>query len=295
MKHEKKILDACLMDNDYMSRYFKDSNECVEYVLNAIIAEDHLTVRQVSVQERITNLWGRDVILDIYATDSNFRGYNIEIQKDSRGLSEKRARYHSSLIDANTAISGSEFESLLETYVIFISEFDVLGAGKAVYHINRIVEETGKAFKDDAHIIYVNAQIKDDTELGKVMHDFFCINPEDMKCEILAKQAWHYKRTQEGMKIMSDYIESQVEERMAGKEQELIQRGVEIGEKIGEQRGEKIGEQRGKAEGKTEGKEEAACELLEHNVLSKEDIARMLHLSLERVEKLAKHCSNKQN
>ena len=46
-------------------------------------------------------------------------------------------------------------------------------AGHPIYHIDRIVKETGKNFNDEAHIIYVNAQIQDETALGKLMHDFF--------------------------------------------------------------------------------------------------------------------------
>ena len=46
----------------------------------------------------------------------------------------------------------------------------------AIYHIHRMVEETGAVFNDQSHIIYVNSQIKDETALGKLMHDFFCTN-----------------------------------------------------------------------------------------------------------------------
>lgn len=62
-------------------------------------------------------------------------------------------------------------------------------AGLPLYHINRIVEETGKTFGDDAHIIYVNSQIKDETSLGKLMHDFSCTDPSDMNYQILAEKS----------------------------------------------------------------------------------------------------------
>ena len=35
-------------------------------------------------------------------------------------------------------------------------------------------------FNDQAHIIYVNSQIKDETALGKLMHDFFCTDSSKM-------------------------------------------------------------------------------------------------------------------
>lgn len=47
-------------------------------------------------------------------------------------------------------------DELPETYVIFITEKDVLKAGFPVYHIERWIEETKELFNDDEHILYVN-------------------------------------------------------------------------------------------------------------------------------------------
>lgn len=49
----------------------------------------------------------------------------MEIQRADRGAGAKRARYHSSLIDANVTEPGEKLENLAETYVIFITERDV--------------------------------------------------------------------------------------------------------------------------------------------------------------------------
>ena len=91
--------------------------------------------------------------------------YNIEIQRDDKGASVKRARYNSSLIDANITEPGEQYEKLNETYVIFITEHDVLKGGRPIYRIERTVQETGESFGDGTHILYVNAQMKDDTAL----------------------------------------------------------------------------------------------------------------------------------
>ena len=49
------------------------------------------------------------------------------MQRNDKGASVKRARYNSSLIDANVTELGDEYEKLNETYVIFITENDALG------------------------------------------------------------------------------------------------------------------------------------------------------------------------
>ena len=104
----------------------------------------------------------------------------LEVQRSDHGAGAKRARYNSSLLDANLTEKGDKYDTLNETYVIFITENDVLQGGLPIYHINRMIEEMAKPFGDEAHIIYVNAQIKDETALGKLMHDFNCTDAEDM-------------------------------------------------------------------------------------------------------------------
>ena len=39
--------------------------------------------------------------------------------------------------------------------MIFITENDVLKAGLPIYHVDRIIQETGEPFGDEAHIILI--------------------------------------------------------------------------------------------------------------------------------------------
>ena len=65
--------------------------------------------------------------MDILAVDKQEQVYNIEIQRDDKGVGVKRARYNSSLIDANVTEPGDQYQKLNETYVFFITENEVLG------------------------------------------------------------------------------------------------------------------------------------------------------------------------
>ena len=153
------------------------------------------------------NLQGRSVRLDILAVDELGRVYNIEIQRSDQGATVKRARYNSSLLDANITEPGDDYNGLNETYIIFITENDVLKHGLPIYHIERMIEETGESFGDGSHIIYVNSQIKDDTALGKLMHDFFCTNAKDMYYEILADRVHYFKEDVKGVATMCKVME----------------------------------------------------------------------------------------
>lgn len=136
------------------------------------------------------------------AVDRENHVYNIEIQRNDKGAGIKRARYNSGLLDANVTEPGENYNSLNETYVIFITERDVLGEGLLIYHIDRTIRETGKLFGDESHIIYVNSQIKDETALGKLMHVFSCTNAKDMYYEVLADRVHYFKEDEKGVAIM---------------------------------------------------------------------------------------------
>ena len=63
-------------------------------------------------------------------------------------------------------------------------------------------------FGDDAHIIYVNFQIKDETELGRLIHDFSCTDPKDMFYKILADRVRYFKEDEEGVLPMCSEMEN---------------------------------------------------------------------------------------
>ena len=82
----------------------------------------------------------------------------------------------------------SNYKDLEEVYVIFITENDVMGYYLPIYNIQRYIDENGKAFADGSHIIYVNSKIQDDTPLGRLMHDFYCADPNEMYYKELAEK-----------------------------------------------------------------------------------------------------------
>ena len=68
----------------------------------------------------------------------------------------------------------------------FITKTDVLGGGLPVYTISRKVNETQNDFDDRTVFIYVNGEIMNDTPLGKIMHDFQCKSPDEMRSQPFA-------------------------------------------------------------------------------------------------------------
>lgn len=221
-KHEEylhRIQNLRLIDDNFMTKVFEDK-ECSEFLLQVILDRDDLTIREVHSQYGLNNIQGRSARLDILAVDEQNKAYNIEIQRNDRGAEVRRARYNSGLMDANITEPGDRYDQLYETYVIFITENDILKAGLPIYHIERTIQETGMPFGDGAHIIYVNSQIKDDTKLGRLMQDFTCTNPDDMNYPVLAQRVRYFKEDTKGVAAMCRAFEEVREE---GKREQAVE------------------------------------------------------------------------
>lgn len=208
-KHEedlRRLRGLRLLDDDFMQKVFEDK-ACTELLLQIILKRADLKVLHVKGQQDIKNLQGRSIILDILAVDTDNKVYNIEIQRSDKGAAVKRARYNSSLIDSNVTEPGEKYENLCESYIIFITENDIMKEGLPIYHVDRTVIETGKLFGDEAHIIYVNSQIHDESALGKLMYDFYCTDAGKMNYEILADRVRYFKEDEKGVATMSRVME----------------------------------------------------------------------------------------
>lgn len=175
--------------------------------MQIVLGRDDLKVEKVAIQHQLKNLQGRSIIFYIYATDHAGKRYNVEIQRADRGAGAKRARYHSSLIDANVTEPGEKLENLVETYVIFIAERDVLGKGQPIYHIHRVIKETGENFGDEAYILYVNGAYRDESPIGILMRDFSCTDAKDMKYRTLAERVRYFKEDEKGVAAMCKAME----------------------------------------------------------------------------------------
>lgn len=196
-----------LLDDDFFTKCFDGNTECIQLVLRIVLDKPDLSVVDVRTQVFVENLLNRSVRLDVLATDQVGRKFNIEIQRADKGAGRRRARYNSSMMDANLLKKGEDFESLPETFVVFITENDVIGKGRPVYPIERCFIDTGEKFEDGSHILYVNGAYRDETPIGKLMHDFACTDPSDMYYPVLAEPARFFKESEEGIAVMCKAME----------------------------------------------------------------------------------------
>ncbi len=226
------------MDDDFMTVCLADNFEGVELILRIVLGREDIKIKLVRTQEPLKNLQGRSAILDVHAVDSTKKEFDIEIQRKDAGAGAKRARHNSSLLDAHILKAGDDTEDIPDSYVIFITENDVMGKNQAIYHMQRYVEftEGNELFGDGSHIIYVNGKYRGNDEVGKLMHDFSCTNPDDMNYEALAKRARYFKQDEKGVaamcKIMEDMRNEKAKEVRIDNALRMIQDGELSLEKI---------------------------------------------------------------
>ena len=211
-----------LLDDDFLTKCFEGDTASIELVLQIVLEKSDLKVLDVRTQVFVENLLNRSVRLDILATDSTGAKLNVEVQRSDKGAGRKRARYNSSMMDANLLKKGEDFDKLPETWVIFITENDVMGKGLPLYPVERCFLGTGERFEDGSHILYVNGAYRGDTPIGKLMHDFSCTDAADMYYGTLANRVRFFKESKEGIEIMCKAMEDMRNESL----QEGIREGM---------------------------------------------------------------------
>ena len=204
----KQVIGSlCMMNNRFMNFMLDDNKKAAQVFLRVILGDDKIKVRNVRIQNFIQNIYGHSSQLDILAQDSKGRYFNVEVQRSDEGAPARRTRFYSSILDTHFLQPGKLYEELPDTYVIFITENDVLHDNLPLYNIRRRIDENAKCFEDGSRIIYVNSQRRDNTALGKLMQDLYCTEPKNLHYHEFAERMEFLKYSKEGEEKMTDVIE----------------------------------------------------------------------------------------
>ena len=216
------------IDDDFMRCIFRDNKPLAELVLRIITGKTDLIVKELETQADLKRLVGaRSIMLDALVMDSEDKLYDMEVQRADRGADKHRARYHSSAMDVDNLKANQKFSDLPETYTIFITENDVYGDGKPFHRIERVDLDGDEKplFNDGEHILYVNGAFRDESDFGKLMHDFNCWKPEDMNFALMREATRFYKENPKGVKIVCLAFEETRNERSIWIAKNLIETG----------------------------------------------------------------------
>jgi len=213
-KDRAKLIDIIqhfrLIDDTYFNNFMDDNFSGMQLFLRIIMEDSKLEVLRIQTQREVSNIYGRSVRFDVFVRDAAGAEYDIEVQRSDAWATPERARFNTSMIDTMTVKKGFEWgkDHLPPAHVIFITEHDILKGGKPIYHSYRTIAELDhQRLEDHADVIYVNAEIQDDTALGRLMHDMFCENPDDMYYTELAERSRYFKKDEHGVMKMCEIME----------------------------------------------------------------------------------------
>ena len=194
-----------------MSKVLEDKLACQE-LINIILDRNDIIVDDVITQYNIPNTNNHGVRLDVMCHDTHGNIYEIEIQNLNKGTvyDTRRTRYIQGSIDTSTLAISDNYSNLPDLHIIFIASYDPIGDGKPIYHIQRIVEETGKTLDNGVHEIYLNLKELSDKEDLRELQEFFLNSKPNHKTNFfpaLAKRITDIKSPEGGKEDMCEVFD----------------------------------------------------------------------------------------
>lgn len=174
--------------------------------------------------------------LDVYLNDSEGTIYNIEMQAKNNDNFEKRARYYQSSIDRDTLDKGVYYKNLLDTYIIFVCDFDYYGSGLAVYKKKSYIEGVEKKeYYDGSNVYILNSKFSKGNASEPILEFLSFISKNDLnvafKSELMKEVIKRIDRVKNNIEMEREYMT------LALKMREQREEGIEEGIKQGIQQG----------------------------------------------------------
>ena len=165
MKKRKTLQDLTIKDNFLFGAVMCVEENCkgfLEMVLGFSIA-------QVVVSKEKSIVYHpeyKGVRLDIYAEDENHTHYNVEMQVKKKTALGKRSRYYHSQMVIEALASGEDYETLPDTFVIFVCDFDPFGEHLYCYTFGNECRENKNAKLDDgSYTIFLSTKGENEEEV----------------------------------------------------------------------------------------------------------------------------------
>lgn len=190
-----------IMDDDFARLVFEDEAAGLAVLKILNVVHEYNEIIHYETQKDINNPSHRSLIFDIFVI-TNEGGIDVEIENKRDRATPKRARLHASEMDVHMSNPSEVFDQLPTNIVVFICSFDYFKKGLPYYTIQRSVKELGIEFEDESKIIYINGQYEGNDEIGRLIHDLKCTNPNDMYNEVLRNRVRYFKEHEGGQQTM---------------------------------------------------------------------------------------------
>ncbi len=271
----KPVEELRFTDDFMFCRVMKNPDLC-KGVIERLLGIKVERIEYPELQKEIRPYYSaHGVRMDVYVKDSD-RIFDIEMQTTIPEDLPRRMRYYQSMIDIDSLIAGSEYETLKESYVIFLCTKDPFGLGLPSYTFSTVCKEkTDFSLNDGINKLFFNASAfasEKNLEIKGFLGYLCSGKPSDYLTEDIDRRVERLKINEI---FRSDYMMDALPLHDARKA------GLREGMALGEAKGEK----KGRLAGARNAKFATARNLLKKNI-SAEIIAECTGLSLEEVKRL---------
>ena len=157
---EEKWEEASLSNNFIFCRVMSENldlcKEFLEMLLNIKIESIRLAQPEATLN---VEFYSKGIRLDVFVKDEHDRMFDIEMQVIGNDYLPLRARYYQSVLDISYLRSGQDYESLTESYVIFLCLEDIFHKGLPIYTFKSVcTEDNGLFLNDKTTKVFCNAQ-----------------------------------------------------------------------------------------------------------------------------------------
>ena len=225
---KKRVAKLRPIDDVFFEALAQNPKVCQE-ILRVILEDDKLVVNDVITQNSERNIYGRSVRLDALCTLGTGEKCNIEVQRSDNDDHLRRARFNASVITAINSDPGTKFENVKDVCIVYISQFDVFKQGRTIYHVDKMIRETGTYVDDGLREIFVNTAVNDGSDISELMACFLAEKVDNPKFPELSSEVKRLKETEGGLDVMCDVMEKYNQEAVDKNERKRIKIMAEKG------------------------------------------------------------------
>ena len=289
----KKWNEASLSDNFIFCKVMSENLDLCKEFLEMLL---NIKIESISLAQPETTLnvdfFAKGIRLDVFVKDDTDRIFDIEMQVIGNDYLPLRARYYQSVLDVSSLHAGEDYESLTESYVIFLCLDDIFHKGLPIYTFKSVcLEDSTLVLDDKTTKVFCNAQKYDKMPAEKLRTFFkFLVQKKPDETDfskIINEKVLKAKITEDARRT---FMTLEQEIRLAAKHaaQAAAQEAYEKASKEGYEKGYKEAYKEAEAEKDLAVKKAAEnnARKLKESGVSVEIISKCTGLSLEEVQNL---------
>lgn len=215
MSNRKKLQDLTIRDNFMFAAVMMQEDNCKQF-LEMVLGIEIERIEVSYEKSIIYNPECKGVRLDVFAKDEYNICYDVEMQIEKDHLG-KRTRYYHSHMDMELLESGSDYEKLPGSFVIFVCNFDPFGKKKYCYTFeNRCLEDLELSLGDESRSIFLSTKGENSSMIPGELLEFLKFVEKDTSSNDMKTENLFVKQIQRTIRSIKESREMECRYRFQG-------------------------------------------------------------------------------